>query len=180
MSDGLWALIGVIIGGLLTFFSQYFFEKRHEKIENKKLFFERHNKINNNIFIIQQALKQFLSFAKLNLNNYSDDDLEEGELYQSIIHFSNECSIIWNDFRDILLTYFFKSADDTSFIILDKTISIVISSNPGVQYFDVEIFKNIHNVLQKSKNDFSQAISVIDSIKNDYYKLWKNNIRIKL
>jgi hypothetical protein len=50
MSDGLWGFSGVIIGSLITFLSQYFFEKRQEKLRNRKLFIDKYLKIYENIF----------------------------------------------------------------------------------------------------------------------------------
>ena len=170
MSDGFWGLTGVVIGGIITFFLQYILGLRKEKIKNRKLFIKQHYQINEDIFIIKNALKQFYSFVNMDLNKYTDEELES-ELYQSIIYFSNKCSNIWVDFRDIIFSYFYKSIDNNSLLILDNVMYKIINSNIGTKYIGFEVFRNNHDDLQNSKNEFSQALILITYIEKEYHKL---------
>jgi hypothetical protein len=115
----------------------------------------------------------------MDLENYTDDDLKS-ELYPSIIHFSQECSNILVDFRNTLLGYFYKSIDYKSFLILDSAIISIININCGIKYIDFEVFRNIHNQLQNSKDDFNQAIKAMNSIENEYHKLKRKLIKTKI
>jgi len=179
ITDGLLGFIGVIIGGLLTFLSQYIFEIHRGKIKNRKIFLREHYKISNNLFKIKQALIQFESFTNMNLNNYTDDDLA-GELYHSVIHFSKECSNIWVDFRGILFAYFHKTINEESFFILDNAIMGIINSDTGLKNVDFEVFRNNHSQLQNNKDDYRQATAIINSIEDEYIKLIKKVIKKKM
>ena len=170
MFDGFSELLGVVIGGLITFFSQYIFELCREKRKNRKSFLKQHYDINKNILILEGALKQFHSFAKEDLNKYTNEDLES-ELYPSIIRFSNECSNIWVDFRDIIFSYFYKLIDNNSILILDNAMYKIINANTGTKNMDFKVFRNIHNNLRNSVDEFNEALTIITDIENEYHKL---------
>jgi len=179
MSDGFWGLLGVVIGGLITFFSQYIFSLHKEKIKNRKLFLKQHFEIINNIIILKNALGQFYSFVNMDLSKHTNEELER-ELYHSIINFSNKCSNIWFDFRDIILTYFYKSIDDKSLFILDSVMCNIINANPGTKYIDFELFRNIHNSLQNSGNEFKQALKLITDIEEKYHEINRGILKKKI
>jgi hypothetical protein len=176
LSDGLCGFIGVITGAILTIFSQYLWEIYREKRKNKKVFIKHHYQIYEDLFILKGALKQMQSFLTMDLTNYSNDDLES-ELYPSIINFSIKCSNIWIKFRDILLGYFHKSINQKSFLILDHVVLNIINMDTGLKNIDFDIFRNLHNNMKNSKSDVDQAITLVNLIEDEFYKMRNKYIK---
>ena len=179
MTDGLWGLFGVIIGSFLTFFTQYIFELRREKKKNRKAFLRQDYQTSENIYKIKSALKAFHSFTEMDLKNYSDDDLGK-ELYNSINYFSKECSNIWFDFKNVLFTYFQKVLVDQNILLLDNAMIKIINANIGTKHMDFDVFRNIHEDLQKDKNCFQDAILIINLVENEFQKIRKYIIKKKV
>jgi hypothetical protein len=171
--NGLWGLIGVVIGGLLTFLSQYIFELRKEKKENRNIFLQENLQTNESLFIIRKALKQFQSFSKMDLDTAEDYDLEE--VHESINYSSGKCSKVWFDFRSIIQTYFYKSINGNSFLFLDNVLTGICNSS--MNFMDFEMLRTIHKNWQEKRDDFQKAIALIDSIENEYFTLKKKIIK---
>jgi hypothetical protein len=177
LTDGFWGFIGVITGSILTLFSHFIFEMCRKKDKNRKLFIKQHYKISENIFKIKSALKQIQNFADMDINLCANNDLSE-EYYPSLIHFSKECSDIWNDFRIMLMRYFFRSINKNSLLILNDTILNIIDINGGLSNtINFEILENHHCTLKNKKDNILESLKTMDSIEIQYQKLINKLIR---
>jgi hypothetical protein len=120
-----------------------------------------------NSFKTKQALEQTISFLIKDLTLYSDNDFKK-EIYPSILNFPRNCSNIWKNFRVNLLENFHKTFTNDEFIVLDNAICKIIKIKPDTNFVKPEMFREKHNDLIKYKNEFNNALVVINAIEKEY------------
>jgi hypothetical protein len=172
LSDGIWGLIGVGLGTVLSIVSQYFFELRREKSKKRKYFIQKNTQIIENINSLENVVKQLLNIGHYDLSKYGEEELYS-ELNQTINHFSEKCSTNWSDFKIILLEYFPKTINNKYFMQLENTIIDMIFLYDNSKIIEPGQFKNKLESLNTNHEKYETAKNIIDIMKNEYYELIK-------
>jgi hypothetical protein len=179
MTDGLWGLIGVIIGAVLSITSQYFFEIRRDRINNRKIFIEKSYQIMENIIKIKKSVDQILIFITFDLSQHDEKECSE-ELYPTINYFSKECSNLWPDFKISLLKYFPKTIRNSLFMNFEKIIVDISYLNTENKIMVSGQLLNLQESLRKQKNKYENAVKLIKYMEAEYKLSLKKLIRKKI
>jgi ribosomal protein S18 len=167
MTDGIWGLIGVIIGTILSIMSQYFFEIRRDRMNNGKIFIEKSYQIMIDIIKLKNSVDQILNFITFDLSKYDEEEASE-ELYPTINYFSRECSNLWPDFKICLLKYFPRIIKNPLFMNFEKIIVNMNYLNNEGKIKESGQLLNLQNLLKEQKSEYENAAKLVKYIEEEY------------
>jgi len=181
--EGIWGLIGVVIGSVFTLGFQYFTEIRREIVREREIFLKQYREIHDNIYKIKCLLICYKNYLKIDINTQTDEYFDsnlESEIYNPLVRYSKECSDIWVGFKDILEKYFYK-IDKESFPVLDDAVTTILDMRIGHGFgIGFEMLKDNHSYLRKDKEKIKKAFLVINSIEKECFQMKKKFLKKRI
>jgi len=191
MTDGLWSLIGVIIGSLVTSRGLFYLEKHRENREYRDRFITNSRKIIRLIPDLKENLNFLYEATDDEPEIFSPDDMDN--FYSKMIRSGKKISENWIDFYYYLLAYFHEEtkcedlkkikriihqAENLEMSTLE--ISTIYDDNgeldfdKGYKLFDKKIIE-----LKKCRADIQSTLNFMDSVELRFDELLRKSLKRK-
>jgi signal transduction histidine kinase len=172
MADGLWGLIGVIIGSILSIVSQYLFHLQRERLENRKEYLSQIDIIEDSIQTLKNGINQILNIIEIDLSQYSEDELYS-ELNQTLDYLSLHIVEKWPKLKINIINFFPSIYLDKKFKFLEYSIMEFNFNQKRIKNITDGIFFNLIKHFKDKKIEFEQSYSIIIELEKKYNHIIK-------
>jgi len=170
---GLFGLAGTLVGGGLSFFAHYYYDYRKEKKDNRNQLINLYVKMTQDIRVINNTTQLLLNFLDVDISKL--DDFEFDEMYTQLNSNVKECSLLWNDFRTVIIRYLSKIRTQKKYKLLEEVMELI-----NYEYMGTELDKMIkptqemliarQESLSKYRKDISEVKLFLKEIQEEYNK----------
>jgi len=171
---GIFGLAGTLVGGVITFLAQCYYEYRKEKKDDRNKLSNLYEKMKNDIRVIDNTAHLLLFFMDADISKLDDFEIDEWctQFHSQV----KECSLLWDDFRTIIIKYIPKIRTKEKFNLLEKVMELI-----NYEYMGTILDKMIKPTLEmllarqeallENKKDISEVRLLLKEIKKEYFKI---------
>jgi hypothetical protein len=173
---GIFGLVGTLAGGGVSFLAQYYYDHRKEKKDIRNQLINLHEKMTQDIRVINNTTQLLLEFVGTEISEL--DDFKFDEMYTQINSHVKECSLLWKDFRTVIIKYIPKIRKHKKFKLFEEIMELINYEYMGTKLDKMikptqEMLITRQELLSKSKDDICEAKSFLKEIENEYNKIIK-------
>jgi len=171
---GIFGLAGTLIGGGVSFLAQYYYDCRKEKKDIRNELINLCEKTTQDIRVINNTTQLLLEFMGTEINKL--DDFQFDEMYTQINSHVKECSLLWKDFRNVIIKYIPKIRTHKNFKLFEEIMELINYEYMGTKLDGMikptqEMLITRQELLSKNKKDIHEAKLFLEEIQKEYNRI---------